>query len=150
MIIFKEFINYDNKCIKFMGDISHIYPESAIPDNLRDAAKAYNYIVNGINTDFPLDPDEQPMPRWHSIAFPALTFALWTNPKRIYLVGCDCADVGYSKIENKSPDVLNASVHKIKTGWNAFKEFACKNYPNTKIISINPIGLKGMFSDIEL
>jgi hypothetical protein len=33
-------------------------------------------------------------------------------------------------------------------GWNEFKKFASIYYPKTEIISINPIGLKGLFKDI--
>ena len=143
-----KFIKYNNiKCIKFMGDISHIYPNSAIPGNIRESANAYNYTVNSIDERFPLDLNISPMPRHHSIVFPALAFALWTNPKRIYLVGCDCAEIGYSKIEKKSSETLNKSIYKIKIGWDEFKKFATEYYPDTKIISINPVGLKGMFLD---
>ena len=33
-------------------------------------------------------------------------------------------------------------------GWNNFKQLNHTYYPDTEIIYINPIGLKGMFKDI--
>lgn len=73
-----------------------------------------------------------------STTFSALQFLLYTNPKIIYLVGHDC----YCYKE----DDYN---YKMFIPWyREFKEFANHNYPNTQIISINPIGLKGIFEDI--
>jgi hypothetical protein len=60
-----------------------------------------------------------------------------------------CSAVGYSKIECKPANILNNSIPKIKAGWDTFKEFACKNFPKTEIISINPIGLAGLFNDFD-
>ena len=31
--------------------------------------------------------------------------------------------------------------------WKKLKEFADEKYPNTEIISVNPVGLKGLFKD---
>ena len=72
-----------------------------------------------------------------SSSFSALQFLLYTNPKTIYLVGHDC----YSyKVEDYN--------YKMFIPWyKEFKEFANHNYPNTRIISINPVGLKGIFED---
>lgn len=78
-----------------------------------------------------------------SIVFPAIQFALWTNPKRIYIVGCDTNLSGYYK-GNKN--ILN--VKKVLDGWKQVKEFVQIYYPNTEIVSVNPVGLKGLFKDV--
>ena len=78
-----------------------------------------------------------------SIVFPAMQFALWTNPKRIYIVGCDTNLNGYFK---GSQNVLN--VDRVLFGWKKIKEFAEIYYPGTEIVSINPVGLKGLFKDV--
>ena len=35
-----------------------------------------------------------------------------------------------------------------KKSWDSFKQMVCRMYPNTPIISVNPVGLKGMFKDV--
>lgn len=78
-----------------------------------------------------------------SVVFPAIQFALWTNPKRIYLVGCDTTQNGY--YNNNLKNVLKTK--NIYRGWQKVKEFANVFYPETEIISINPVRLKGIFTD---
>ena len=84
--------------------------------------------------------------------FPALQFALWTRPKRIYLVGCDCSSLGYcSGILDKTAAQTKfpLDVERLLYGWTKMKEFIEKFYPDVEIVSVNPVGLKGMFKDIE-
>lgn len=79
-----------------------------------------------------------------SVAFSAVQFALWTYPKKIYLVGCDCNNAGhFNNIEADSTPV-NRYIH----GWEKIKEFQQIYYPDVEIVSINPVGLKGMFKDM--
>lgn len=84
-----------------------------------------------------------PLGDFHSVAFSAMQFILWTNPAKIYLVGCDCTTNGYfnGNGTNFLPD-------DIVDEWRKLKEFALRYYPETKIISINPVGLKGLFDDL--
>lgn len=82
-----------------------------------------------------------------SVVFPALQFILFTNPKRIYLVGCDCVNNGQFNDSQTQPD--NLGFVNLKHGWDMFKIFVEERYPNLEIISVNPIGLKGMFTDLE-
>lgn len=79
-----------------------------------------------------------------SVVFPAMQFALWTNPKRIFIVGCDTNLNGY--YYNNSKNYLKTN--NVYKGWLKIKDFAKVFYPNTEIISINPVGLKGVFKDI--
>ena len=74
----------------------------------------------------------------HSIVFPAIQFTLYTGVSTVYLVGCDC---GFSEgpVTSGDPELLH--------WWSTFKEFKEKYYSDVKIISINPVSLKGYFED---
>ena len=74
----------------------------------------------------------------HSIVFPAIQFILYTGVSTIYLVGCDC---GYSE-----GSVVSGDAHLLEW-WSNFKDFKEKYYSNVRIISINPVSLKGYFED---
>ncbi|EGY4797931.1 glycosyltransferase [Campylobacter coli] len=81
-----------------------------------------------------------------NVAFSALQFACFTNPSKIYLVGCDCSSGHF--YENDF--YMNHSLeHNVKT-WNKIKTIVNKFYSHMEIISINPIGLKGLFKDIYI
>ena len=84
----------------------------------------------------------EPFGDFGGTAFSALQFICYTNPKRIYLVGCDCG-TSYSpsacRVDNYN--------HHIKL-WESFRNFISTVYPNTEVISVNPIGLKGIFKDV--
>ena len=66
-------------------------------------------------------------------AFSALQWIMFTNPKKLYLVGCDCSGA-YKDFHLYS--------------WVKFKEFVSHNNPDLEIISVNPVSLKGFFKDI--
>jgi glycosyltransferase involved in cell wall biosynthesis len=81
----------------------------------------------------------------------AMQFALYTNPKKIYLVGCDCSVNGHfdGQQQASSASALDRWTMQIKNvGWPKMKEFVALYYPETEIFSINPVGLKGMFKDL--
>ena len=78
-----------------------------------------------------------------SISFVAFQFALYTNPKRIYLVGHDAAQTGYFNSITQPRTDWDKIIH----GWKELKYFANIYYPDTEIISINPVGLVGVFHD---
>lgn len=63
------------------------------------------------------------------------------NQKKIYLVGCDASNNGYYY----NNDLNYLDLTRVLLGWNKIKEFKDIYYPNTEIISINPVGLKGLF-----
>lgn len=84
-----------------------------------------------------------------SVVFPALHFALYTNPEKIYLVGCDTTPKGYSYLTNEKKIYDNA-VSIWRVGYARMKTFAEYYYPDTEIISINPVGLKGLFKDVDM
>lgn len=86
-------------------------------------------------------------------SFCALHFSLFTYPKRIYLVGCDTSPTGHFYAESKELDKqsksgMNSSAKFMKVGYARMKMFAKHYYPDTEIISINPVGLRGLFKDV--
>lgn len=140
-----------NYCQKFYGLTTEwIYePERTIPESHAIKAKAYRYRTDWANISnfkpqFAYDISTQPLGCFGSIVFPALQFALWTYPKRIYLIGCDCTTSGYAYAENDKNFLIP---NEIIGAYKEFKKFANKYYPNIEIISINPVGLKGLFKD---
>ena len=59
-------------------------------------------------------------------------------------MGCDANLNGYFGGVNKNKLCLDNVIH----GWKKFKEFAETWYLETEIISINPVGLRGLFHDV--
>lgn len=82
-----------------------------------------------------------------SVAFPATQFALYTNPKRVYLVGCDCSSGGYFD-GSVNQNIKNHNLSYLVKYWQKLKVYAETYYPDTEIVSINPVGLKGLFKDV--
>lgn len=127
-------------CLKEIKAGKGIMPESII---LKHNAKKF-YIYG----KWPLTPlfikpdiDKTWLVDGGSVVFSAMQFALFTNPKRIYLVGCDCSS-GY--FDGKT----GADASHLVKSWKELKKFAEIYYPDTEIISVNPVGLKGMFKDL--
>lgn len=146
--IIAESVGYTgNNCVKFYGILRNNPKGKLIPES---------YVVNAngrrYKTDYPyypsrfvVDISSQSLGDFCSVVFPAIQFILWTNPKRIYLVGCDCSQEGYFNDGQKT----KLQTQTIIDGWKDLKEFAEYNYPATEIFSINPVGLKGIFKDIS-
>ena len=82
------------------------------------------------------------MASFFSIVFPALHFAL---------VGCDVTENGHFYDQNEVKVGLvkpHLATGFVKVGYARMKMFARQYYPETKIISVNPVGLRGLFEDI--
>ena len=143
----KDSVNYGiSKCIKFYDIISDREIERTIPKKIYENSDCNIYIVERAWTPFETfnyNISILPLPSFGSIAFAALNFIAWTHPKRIFLVGCDCS-AGGNFVDNKDTSHYGYMLY----GWNQAKLFLSYHYPDIEIISINPIGLKGMFKDI--
>ena len=151
-----EYINdLDNyrvgKCKKFYGLTTEWIkePNRVIPESHAIKAKALRYRtdwapIEGFEPQFAYDISTQPLGCFGSIVFPALQFALWTYPKRIFLVGCDCTTAGYA-YDKKDTNFLKPNL--IIEAYKKFKIFANTYYPDVQIVSINPVGLKGLFKE---
>lgn len=136
-------------CIKFYGHHADVrakklYPKvKRLPMSSRLNTSANTYLLEEISyNNFAYDIANEPFGDFQSTVFSALQFALYTHPKKIYLVGCDCSQ-GYFY---KSPVPFSHSDN-VKKGWMLFKKFKDEIYPDVEIISINPVGLKGLFAE---
>ncbi|MBO6179402.1 MAG: hypothetical protein J6O04_09525 [Selenomonadaceae bacterium] len=157
---------YDYNCIFFCGDniVPEYYREQ---DNVESFFHdLYNYTLRGwdqITRDgiseleydykFFANPrlDLAPIHNFGTMFHTAFQFALWTHPKEIYLVGADCSNVGHAKgigyedIDKEQPQDLIYSWY--IPAWKKLAEFARTYYPDIDVISINPVGLRGVFKD---
>lgn len=106
----------------------------------------YNYLGNDIPDV--VNPDITKglfLDRGGGTVFSALQFVLFTNPKRIYLVGCDCTEVGhFYNIGEKNINLLPNTMHL----WKEFSYIKKSLYPDVEVVSINPVGLKSVFKDV--
>jgi len=132
-------------CEKFFG-ITFGKPmvNRAIPECMTLGVHRY-FISTPLNKMIYPDIRFYPLMDFHSVIFPAIHFALFTNPKRIYLVGCDVSHHGH--FDTKNVKILDKNIDIMKIGYERVKEFVELHYPDTEIISINPVGLKGLFID---
>ncbi len=139
-----------NNCQKFYG-IHYCAP--SINQAHADLAKAERYYFIDCDWNalwsYPHDISIQPFNTYSSVVHPAVTFALWTGVSKIYLVGCDTSQNGSaSDAQPKDGKPRHLYVENIKRGWEKMKDYAKEFYPETEIISINPVGLKGLFKDV--
>ena len=117
-----------------------IIPESTV---IRcDASKYYLYYKEPIKPClFNTDIDKTWITDCGSVAHSAIQFALYTNPEKIYLVGCDCSS---GHFDNKNGRSYSYMIEP----WKELKKFVDIYYPDVEIISVNPVGLKGIFTDL--
>lgn len=143
----------DKSFIKFYGNYQEIAPsyysrdiiKSQIPETKILEANAKKYFLQyPLGGDIHRNIKYYPIMDYASVVFSALQFALFCNPKRIYLVGCDCSEIGY--FNAKEQNCLDVEL--VYKGYCRIKEFVKSYYPETEIVSINPVGLKGLFSEI--
>lgn len=159
-----EFAAYRGRdCVKFIGDRQgsreHQFPESLFL-KLENARKYKTDRALGPYSGLiPVDLDLSPLWNSCSIAHQAFQFILFTNPKRVYLVGCDCTgglkgghfikgEKDEAVVNTASRGFWDSAVAEMLIGWQKLKDFASMYYPDTEIISINPVGLKGLFKDV--
>jgi hypothetical protein len=72
----------------------------------------------------------------HSVVFSALQFMVWTGVTKICLVGCDVS--GFK----------GGSEDKLLELWKIWKDYLMEK--SIQVVSINPVGLTGMFEDKEI
>ena len=139
---------------KFFGlDAATYYGEYEPSESFCARVNATRFFVED-STKKQLYPDIRVRPTmlFRSVIFPAIHFALFTNPKKLYLVGCDMSLEGYftgeKQIWQYDLQVLRNELILNFIGYRRLKEFAQKWYPDTEIISINPVNLKGLFTDV--
>lgn len=141
-------------CEVFIGRYLRSYPWNYIgfPEEYRLPENVHSYYTGPKTKYMYRDIRFHPLMDFQSIIFPAVHFALFTYPKRIFIVGHDILNVGEHFCGSNGGTIAEEEktffVREWIEGWKKVKEFAEFYYPETEIISINPIGLKGMFRDI--
>ena len=155
---YDQFLNYmGNSCIKFIGD-QNANEYYQIPESyaLKMKCLRYKTTANFVSNKFTLDIDSEPIGNFHTVSLQAMQFLLYTNPKKIYVVGIDCtfATAGHF-IGNDDRDSgikrgQNLIANDLVTieNWKQLKKFVDIYYPEIEIISVNPVNLKGVFKDI--
>lgn len=139
-----------NECKKFYG-VHYLVPGIAQYHADKAGAERYYFIDNNAMSawDFPPDISVLPFSAYSSIVHPAITFALYTGVRRIYLVGCDSSLGGYStQLGYQDPSKNALHINYLLPGWSKLKTYAETLFPETEIISVNPVGLKGLFKDV--
>ena len=119
--------------------------------SLKQNVSRFYYDGNNRNNRIHQDICKHPISGSGTIVHCALIFSLFAYAKEIYLVGCDTSrkEHFYDKVTQDKQVVNNDLViHTIKVVYAQIKMFAKHYYPDTEIFSINPIGLKGLFSDV--
>lgn len=142
---FKRYKEYRSNCIKFFGVCGNNIVNGSIPSRFK-GDNTYFYIIKDYLDDImPWDISFEPLADFGSTVFSAFQFALYTNPAEICLVGCDCtqgyfSNNGLKTANNHSGLILN---------WLKFRDYIQYISPELKVKVINPVGLKGVFEDVD-
>lgn len=155
----EELIAFDGK--KFFGHQIGSY-DRQIPESFRIKCNAKRYytdtyrVRNGYRSKLICDIDKMAIGNMPNIAMSTMQIALFTNPSIIFLVGCDASQGHFVQPEGLSSEQIarhEADLRIAVSGnivikmWKEIKAFAAAFYPDTRIVSINPVGLKGIFED---
>jgi len=139
-----------NNCQKFYGilpdtRLKEVEPTICrIPLNQCNSDNIHQYVLEDISkNNLAYNLEIEPLGEFLGTPFSAIQFILYCNPKRLYLVGCDCSS-GYAY--NKRSAIQPAN-YQVEIWTNDIKPFIEKYYANLEVISLNPIGLKGLFID---
>lgn len=89
-----------------------------------------------------------PLMSYDSIIFQAIHFALYTRPKELLLIGCDCAATGHFNSVPTSFYEERVAIPQWIAGYKNIKKLVSLHYPDTEIVSVNPVGLRGIFRDV--
>lgn len=153
---YDAFFNYrKNDCIKFVGD-QNINEKYQIPESqiLKYNVKRYKTTSGYLPDKFNVEIDSFPLANFATVSLQALQFILYTNPARIYIVGIDCTTstgkhfIGFDyDSTTRNENACRNDENNIKA-YIQFKQFIQMYYPETEIISVNPVGLKGIFKDV--
>ena len=160
--VYGDFASVD--CVKFIGDQNFYSPDFQISESvISKMGNVRRYKTNtGLyaKSKFAYDIESEPLGNFNTVALQAIQFALYTNPQRIYLIGIDCTPNGHFHNKQNSAEEISSVIEKRKgvpldkwaenaiSGWKELKDFVQIYYPSTEIVSINPVGLRGIFIDM--
>ena len=104
--------------------------------------------VKNTNARFENDISQNPT-HGESVIFHALNFLFYVGVSRIYIVGCDCSgNTCFNDV--KGINGAEFGYEPFSRGWQRAKKFIEKNSLPIEMISVNPVGLKGLFKDIYI
>jgi len=118
-------------------------------ESISASANATRFYFADPSVGFYPDIRYRPLMIYYTVAIAALHFALFTNPRRIYIAGVDMSlDGHFGGNRDQDIEVVASELKSNLIGFRHLKEFAQKWYPETEIVSINPVNLKGLFNDL--
>lgn len=147
----KDFYKFFGQCSSSNTD--HIYvkvkeePEYyCFPDSVIESVpNSFKFYIDHPSREVNRDIETQPLPDFSSCVFSALSFALYSGAKKIYIVGCDCAMNGYF---DKTQQIACWNINNLIKSWDVVKDYLAIFHPEVEIVSVNPVGLKGYFKDV--
>ena len=145
---------YKKEVVKFFPYKQNYHISGAVPAKYIDDKNVETYYCDEIGWNhksykkiskytFPIDISCMPLKTYCTTMHLALQFALWTHPKKICLVGADCSNGYASNLGYKG----NTSLEYLIRPWKEIAEFVSAFYSDIEMVSINPVGLKGIFRD---
>lgn len=160
-----DLISYKpDKCVKFLARSPFInsktIPESfALKCNAKRFICDYYIFEDGFKSKMVLDLENRPLGGMPNVGMSVMQFGLYMNPRKLYIVGCDMSGTHFApghqsdeqlKIEKKQYDSYwSNEQQRLIEKWKEIKEFAEVYYPETEIITVNPVGLRGIFKDYD-
>ena len=137
-------------CQKFYGvippnRIRQCFPTlNRIPVSECIRAGGFPYILQDVpDRDVAYDISCEPVGDFSGTVFSVLHFLMYSLPDEIYLVGFDCSSGHFYGNDGCRLDYQ-------KKNWLLFSNILKSKYPQIKVYSVNPVGLKGIFYDLEL
>ncbi len=146
-----EWSAYLKKCnaVKFFGQYTCDYFRDGmqIPDYIIEENNGRKYFSGLRNRSIYHDLEYFTTMDFDSIIFSAISFAIYVRAKKILLIGCDASANGHFDDKDTScfSDFVLRSIHE---GYRKFKAYMARFYPDVEIVSVNPVGLRGMFHDV--
>lgn len=164
-MIKQELIDYRPKeCVKLLG-CSQVLGSKSIPEPFITACSALKFNIdayiynNGFKSQFVKDIEYCCLGGMPNVGLSVMQFALYMNPAELYIVGCDMSGAHFANGNNNKQQVAEEKKiiekewkerhDRLLLKWQELKRFASIYYPDTKIISVNPVGLRGIFEDID-
>ncbi len=139
--------------VKFFGQVYEMFPYCYydaglhIPDEVIENSKNSfkYYLEHGNYNQININIEQSLLPDLRSCVFQALYIMLYMGLKKIYIVGCDASATGYF---NNDKQPINQLLVDLPKSWKLIKSYIENFYPDVEIISVNPVGLKGLFRDV--
>lgn len=121
-----------------------------VPDCVIESfPNAHKYYIDHPSLVICRDISLQPLPDLGSAIFSALSFAIYSGCKKIFIVGCDNVANGYFNGEKQKDEWKKGrAASMLLNSWKIYKEHIEIFHPDVELISVNPVGLQGLFKDV--